>query len=107
MSGGRGPDPSRVRPLSISEGGSTIENQHRKITGYRELDTDDIAVMNHIKDKEQEVLAMLDGLYAASAYDKRWVNIARTQLELGFMSAVRSVARPTPGHPHPDDPKSI
>lgn len=64
---------------------------------------EDIAVMNHIKDKEQEVLAMLDGLYTASAYDKRWVDIARNQLELGFMSAVRAVARPTPGHPHPDD----
>lgn len=82
--------------------GETLENQHRKITGYRELDTDDIAVMNHIKEKEQEVLAMLDGLNTASSYDKRWVAIARTQMELGFMSAVRAVARPTPGHPAPD-----
>jgi len=78
-----------------------MENQHRKITGYRELDMEDIAVMNLLKSKEQEVLALLDGLNTASAYDKRWVAIARTHIEQGFMAAVRSVARPMPGHPEP------
>lgn len=79
-----------------------VENQHRQITGYRELDADDIAVMNHIKDKEQEVLAMLDGLNTASSYDKEWVARSRAYMEIGFMAAVRAVARPTPGHPAPD-----
>lgn len=78
-----------------------MENQHRQITGYRELEADEIAVMNILKSKEQEVLAMLDGLNTAGAYDKRWVAIARTHIEQGFMAANRSVARPTPGHPEP------
>jgi hypothetical protein len=78
-----------------------VENQHRLITGYRELEQDEIAVMNILKSKEQEVLAMLDGLNTAGAYDKRWIAIARDYMELGFMAANRSVARPTPGHPEP------
>jgi len=78
-----------------------MENQHRQIIGYRDLEADEIAVMNILKTKEQEVLAMLDGLNTAGAYDKRWVAIARTHIELGFMAANRAVARPTPGHPEP------
>lgn len=78
-----------------------MENQHRLITGYRELETDEIAVMNILKSKEQEVLAMLDGLNTAGAYDKRWIAISRTHIEQGFMAANRAVARPTPGHPEP------
>jgi hypothetical protein len=78
-----------------------VENQHRLITGYRELEQDEIAVMNILKSKEQEVLAMLDGLNTAGAYDKRWIAMARDHIELGFMAANRSVARPTPGHPEP------
>lgn len=76
-----------------------MENQHKLITGYRDLSQDDIDVMNLLKDKEQEVLAIVEGLNKAVSYDKRWVAIGRTQIELGFMAAVRAVARPTPGHP--------
>lgn len=35
-----------------------MENQHRKITGYRELTTEDIALMNAIKEKGAELLAL-------------------------------------------------
>ena len=78
-----------------------MENQHRMITGYRELEQDEIAVINILKSKEQEVLALLDGLNTAGAYDKRWIAEGRIHIELGFMAAIRSVARPTPGHPEP------
>lgn len=55
--------------------------------------------MNLLKDKEQEVLALIEGLNKAASYDKRWIAIGRTHIEQGFMAAVRAVARPTPGHP--------
>jgi len=35
-----------------------MENQHRKITGYRELNDEDIALMNAIKEKGAELLAL-------------------------------------------------
>ena len=91
--------PAAADTIIIEEG--AMKDQHKLITGYRDLDADEIAVMNLLKSKEQEVLAMLDGLNTAGAYDKRWVAEARIHIEIGFMAANRSVARPTPGHPEP------
>lgn len=101
----------------------TMENQHQKITGYRDLTTQEIAVMNRIKELGAEVgmlIQCLDnmpkameqpegvaGLEAASlandlyqvrgqaGVDRRWLSIARTDLQKGFMALTRSVAQPT------------
>ena len=35
-----------------------MDNQHRKITGYRELDPQEIELINEIKDKGAELLAL-------------------------------------------------
>lgn len=52
-----------------------MENQHRKITGYRELSAEEIALMNEIKAKGAEIAVLIDKLetmqdaeYAAFAY---------------------------------------
>lgn len=39
-----------------------MENQHRKITGYRELSAEEIDLMNRIKAKGAELLALQDEL---------------------------------------------
>lgn len=41
-----------------------MENQHRKITGYRELSAEEIDLMNRIKAKGAEMLALQDELSA-------------------------------------------
>ena len=39
-----------------------MENQHRKITGYRELSAEEVHLMNRIKAKGAELLALQDEL---------------------------------------------
>ena len=80
-----------------------MENQHQKITGYRDLSQAEIDLMNEIKAAEERVA----GLYARvqqlvkedgnDATAARWASIGRTQLEGGFMFLLKAVARPTNG----------
>lgn len=71
-----------------------MENQHRKISGYRELSEQEVGAMNALKQKGVEVKALLDALAQAPAIDQRALAIARTELQTGFMWAVRAIARP-------------
>ncbi|MBH1637535.1 hypothetical protein I5U65_20855 [Stenotrophomonas maltophilia] len=71
-----------------------MENQHRKITGYRELTQAEIDLMNEIKAKGAEVGALVDKLKAADSTDKRWVSIGATDLQTGLMALTRAVAKP-------------
>ena len=70
-----------------------MENQHRKIKGYRELSENEIATMNEIKELGARVGYLIDELYLGP-FDKRWLSIAKTDLQKGFMSLTRSVAKP-------------
>lgn len=72
-----------------------MENQHRKIAGYRELSETEIALMNEVKAKAEEVGALLDRLKATPGLDQRYVAVARTEAQAAFMWAVRSIAQPT------------
>lgn len=89
-----------------------MDNQHKLIKGYRSLSEYEIAVMNEIKTKAEEVRVLIDKFNTihpadntamgmstdlAMVYnnvDKRWVAIARTHLQEGFMALTRSVAKP-------------
>jgi hypothetical protein len=65
------------------------------ITGYRTLTETEIATMNEGKALAVQVGAFIDKLMADPATDKRWVAIGKTQLQQGFMAAMRGVAQPT------------
>ena len=78
-----------------------MENQHRLIDGYRELDTETIEGMNKVKRAEADFLAVLRENQEIGA-DARWTAIAKTAIEKASMFAGRAVARPT-GYPEPDD----
>lgn len=70
-----------------------MENQHRKIKGYRELSQADIDMINVIKAKEIELDDLVADLRDSSA-DQRWVSIGATDLQTGLMALTRSVAQP-------------
>ncbi len=70
-----------------------MENQHRKIKGYRELSENDISRMNRLKEQEQVILGELEIALGAKA-DPRWIAIAKTDLQKGFMAAIRAIAKP-------------
>lgn len=72
-----------------------MENQHRQIKGYRELDQGEINAMNEIKELAATVGALVDKLKDSSiGADQRWVSIGATDLQKGFMALTRSVAKP-------------
>lgn len=77
-----------------------MENQHNHIKGYRDLNPEEISLMNSIKEEAEKVgrlIAELEGLNADTgnhSIDLRWVAIGRTDLQKGFMALVRAVAQP-------------
>ena len=66
-----------------------------KITGYRELTKNEIDTINSIKETAEEVGAIIESMAVRDGIDQRWVAIAKTDLQKGFMALVRAVAQPT------------
>jgi hypothetical protein len=98
----------RVKPLNapdlaIAEG-MTMENQHQKITGYRDLTQDEIDLMNEIKEAEASIAGLFRKVQAACIAQAeagrvagdapRQTAIARSEFEAAFMRLARSVAQP-------------
>ena len=71
-----------------------MDNQHRVIKGYRELDAQEIADINAAKALGEQCEQLLLLLNNQPQYDRRWLAIAKTHLQEGIMAAVRTVARP-------------
>lgn len=91
-----------------------MENQHRKIKGYRELSQEEIDLMNRIKEKGAELLGLHTELTLmlgtqhlvksqgsseeferfSAAEPARWAAIGKTDIQTGIMALVRAVAQP-------------
>lgn len=86
-----------------------MDNQHRQIAGYRELEQGEIDLINRIKVKGEELRQLLDECRAVDVVEgktgdrehdavldeaSRWRALARTHLQQGLMALVRSVAKP-------------
>ena len=72
-----------------------VDNQHQKIKGYRDLSEVEIAAMNDCKQVAAEIGTLCEKVGGMSGIDQRWLAIAKTDLQKGFMALVRSIARPT------------
>jgi len=78
-----------------------MDNQHKKINGYRDLSQAEIDLMNRIKEKAAEVGELCESLRKAEFAttsdeqpDPRWLSIGVTDLQKGFMALTRSIAKP-------------
>lgn len=71
-----------------------MENQHREIKGYRELNEVEINRMNQVKEMGRLLDILVDGLKANPDLDQRWVSIGATQLQQGLMALTRAIAKP-------------
>ena len=72
-----------------------MKDQHEKIKGYRDLSQQEIDLMNEGKALAEQVGLYIDKLQDLDSTDKRWVATGKTDLQKGFMSAIRSIAQPT------------
>ena len=72
-----------------------MENQHQKIKGYRDLSQTEIDLMNEGKALAEQCGAFIAKLEADPTTDKRNVALGKTNLQQGFMWAIRAVAQPT------------
>ena len=71
-----------------------MDNQHRKIKGYRELNQDEIDTMNEVKAMGIKLGELVEKLENNKDLDQRWIESGKTDLQKGLMALTRSIARP-------------
>ena len=65
------------------------------IKGYRELTDNEISVINDIKELADLIGQIIEEMEKTDGIDQRWLAIGKTDLQKGFMSVIRSIAKPT------------
>ena len=65
-----------------------------EISGYRVLSEEEVKRVNAVKAMACDVGSMIDVMQGTPGIDQRWVSIARTHLQEGFMAAVRAITMP-------------
>lgn len=80
-----------------------VDNQHKQISGYRDLSQAEIDLMNEVKAAEEKLgelwrkvggIEVQGGRASSGHCDPRWHAVAKTHFEEGFSALVRSIARP-------------
>ena len=85
---------ARVDQGRSQEKGNYAMNAPQKITGYRELSANEVKMINQVKAKANEVRSLIFEIEKSVGTDIRWLDIAETDLQKGFMSLVRAIAQP-------------
>ena len=71
-----------------------MDNQHRKIKDYRELNQEEIDAMNEVKAMGVKLGELVEKLENNKDLDQRWIESGKTDLQKGLMALTRSIARP-------------
>jgi hypothetical protein len=71
-----------------------MDNQHKKISGYRDLSQSEIDGINSIKALEADAGELFKQIGKIEGADLRVLAFAKTNLQQGFMWFVRSIAKP-------------
>lgn len=64
------------------------------VAGYQPQSSEAVALVNANKAAEEAILRRMDAMQGVPGFDQRWLAIARTQIEQGFMALNRAVFRP-------------
>jgi hypothetical protein len=64
------------------------------VRGYRDLPAADVALINAVKQLQENLADVWAAVYVREGTDTRWANIAQLHLEEGVSALVRSVAKP-------------
>lgn len=71
-----------------------VDNQHKQIKGYRDLNEEEIIRINQCKEAAVLMGELCDTVGGIPGIDQRWLSIAKTDLQKGFMALIRSIAKP-------------
>ena len=79
-----------------------MDNQHRKISGYGELTQEEIDMINDVKMRVLEVVAIASKVYmsippsskSSAGSRARWAKMAMDSLETGSMQLVKAISNP-------------
>lgn len=71
-----------------------MDNQHKKISGYRELSQSEIDGMNSIKALDADAGELFKQTGQIERSDPRLLALAKSNVQQGFMWFVRSIAKP-------------
>lgn len=66
-----------------------------KITGYRQLNETEAALINEIKARGIELSELVQKLRSLENLDQRWISIGQTDLQTGLMALTRAVRQQT------------
>ena len=71
-----------------------MDNQHKKIKGYRDLSQGEIDLMNECKNLAIKCGELMEKLEVYPGLDGRCLALGKTNLQQGFMWTIRAIARP-------------
>lgn len=71
-----------------------MSNQGLPVAGYTDQSNARVELVNANKRMEECVLRTLDQLVGDANFDQRWLAIARTNIEQGFMAFNRAIFQP-------------
>lgn len=71
-----------------------------KVTGYRQLNDGEVALMNEAKALAEQCGALVEKLrkyrdVLDEPLDQRWISMGASDLQVGFMKLTRGIAQPT------------
>ncbi|MBN9335631.1 hypothetical protein [Devosia sp.] len=73
------------------------KNEGLKVPGYTAQSDENVALVTGFKQTEERLLRDLDVMFDSAEphrFDKRWLSVAKTHFEQGFMALNRSVFQP-------------
>lgn len=75
-----------------------MTHQPLPVAGYTAQSSQKVALVNQNKQMEEKLLQHMDRMAAAAAetgeFDTRWLTVARTHVEQGFMALNRAIFKP-------------
>ncbi|MCC7081429.1 MAG: hypothetical protein IT530_12220 [Burkholderiales bacterium] len=71
-----------------------MQKDDNPITGHKPLNAAQVGDMNMVKHLGKECRDLITYLEQGNLdYDKRWIDVARTQMQLGLMALTRAIAK--------------
>jgi hypothetical protein len=64
------------------------------VAGYTDQSTERVQIVNANKREEERLLRRLEAIRDCEGVDGRWVSIAKTHIEQGFMALNRAIFKP-------------